>query len=309
MRDALVSVVIPTFGRWRFAGIAVEAALAQEAVDVEVVVVADGPDAERHGDVPALRDPRVRVLADPAARGVADARNRGIAAATGAWVAFLDDDDLWSPRKLALQLAAASEAGAGFAYGSGAIVDLDLCVRWVEEAPPVEDLPRHAAENNPIPACSSNLLVRTDLARAIGFDSRLMHFADWDFSVHLLERARGARVPDVLVAYLWHDANMHVAQLAGIDAEFAYFRAKHRRQGRRLGGPSQSRWIAGNHRAAGRPGRAAAAYLRGAIRYRSAPDVVRAAGVLLGERAMGAAARRRGERAPDRPPEWLARYA
>jgi glycosyltransferase involved in cell wall biosynthesis len=307
--DALVSVVIPTFGRWHFAGTAVEAALAQEDVEVEVVVVADGPEAERHDSTPVMRDARVRVLADPAARGVASARNRGLLAARGPWVAFLDDDDLWSPRKLAVQLAAAREAGAGFAYCSGAVIDPDLSVRWIEPAPPVADLPRHAAQNNPIPACSSNLLVRTDLARAVGFDPRLMHFADWDFAVELLERARGAMVSDVLVGYLWHDASMHVAQLAGIDAEFSYFRAKHRRRGRRLGGPSQSRWIAGNHRAAGRRGRAAAAYLRGAIQYRSAPDAARAAAVLLGERAMGAAARRRGDRAPDRPPEWLARYA
>jgi hypothetical protein len=113
---------------------------------------------------------------------------------------------------------------------------------------------------------------------------------------------------DVLVGYVWHTENMHVTRLDGIEREFRRFRAKHRARGLRVGSTSQSRWIAGSHREGGRRVRAAAAYLRGAIRYRSVPDVARAGAVLLGERVMdlGGGSRRRAADVPE--PAWLGRY-
>jgi glycosyltransferase involved in cell wall biosynthesis len=305
-----VSVVIPTLGRRSRLATAVGCALGQTGVDTEAIVVIDGPGALEWERLEALRRPGVRVLASPQGDGVADARNRGMAAARGEHVAFLDDDDLWAPDKLARQLAAMRAAGAGFGYGSSAVVGADLRVRWIEWAPPESELSDHAPRNNPIPACSSNLVVRTDLARAVGFDPGLMHFADWDFALRLIREARGARCPDVLVGYVWHEDNMHVVRLRGIEKEFRRFRAKLRAQGVRVGSTSQSRWVAGCYRQSGRRVRASAAYLSGAVRYRSAPDVVRAAGVLLGERAMSRAVadRRSGGGALPPEPEWLAAF-
>ena len=123
--------------------------------------------------------------------------------------------------------------------------------------------------HNPIPACASNLLCRTALAREIAFDPALKHFADWDFAVRLIDAAPGARVRDVLVGYVLHDESMHVAGLSGVDAEFRYLRDRHGREGRQLGSVAVTRWIAAGHRAAGHRGRAAIAYVRGALRYRS----------------------------------------
>jgi hypothetical protein len=147
------------------------------------------------------------------------------------------------------------------------------------------------------------------LAREVGFDPDLMHFADWDFAVRLILAGAGAATPEVLVGYVWHGENMHNVRLNGIEAEFSRFRGKHAAEGRRLGSPSQSRWVAGSYREAGDRARAAVAYLRGALRYRSLPDVARAGGVLLGERAMELASGSRRQRAPTGPePAWLALY-
>jgi glycosyltransferase involved in cell wall biosynthesis len=302
-----VSVVIPTYGRWEFVETALRAVALQEGPSVEAIVVADGPRArEWDGREPSLDIP-VRILAREDGSGVSDARNRGMDAARGRWVAFLDDDDVWAPGKLATQLAAMDAAGAAFGYSSGVVVNPSMEVRWLELAPEPEQLRVHLVENNPIPACSSNLVIRADLRERIRFDTELMHFADWDFAVQLITAERGAAVFDVQIGYLWHDANMHTSRLAGIEREFGHFRAKHLREGLRLGGPSQSRWIAGSHREAGHRVRAAAAYLRGAVRYRSLPDVVRAGGVLLGERAMAAGSRRPQHMTGPRP-DWLALY-
>ena len=285
---------------------AVRCATEQLDVSTEAIVVVDGPEAERWEEIPQLRAPDVRVLASPGKSGVADARNRGIAAASAAHVAFLDDDDLWAPDKLARQLAATRAHDAVFGYASAAILSAERAVRWIDLAPPADELKRHALANNPIPACSSNLVVRTDVARAVGFDPDLMHFADWDFALRLLDAGTGAACPEVLVGYVWHAENMHFVRLNGIEREFRRFRGKQRAGGRRVGSPSQSRWLAGNYRENGRRLRASGTYLRGAIRYRSFPDLVRAGGVLLGDRAMGLAGGRRHK--PDaEPPDvgWL----
>jgi glycosyltransferase involved in cell wall biosynthesis len=301
------SVVIPTFGRWEFVETALRSVRLQEGPTVETVIVADGPRAHEWDDRPEVRNGDIRVLAREHGDGVADARNRGMAAATGRWIAFLDDDDLWAPGKLAGQIAAMEAADAGFGYSSGVVVNPDMEVRWQEIAPAPEDLRAHLVENNPIPACSSNLIVRADVGVRIRFDPDFMHFADWDYAVRLILAERGAAVTDIQVGYLWHDANMHTSRLDGIEREFARFRAKHLRAGLRLGGPSQSRWIAGSHRESGHRLRAAGAYFRGAVRYRSLPDVVRAGGVLLGERAM-AAGSRRPQHFVGTGPDWLSLY-
>jgi teichuronic acid biosynthesis glycosyltransferase TuaG len=64
----------------------------------------------------ALLDPRIRLLSTPAPLGPAAARNLGIDAAEGAFVAFLDSDDLWLPAKLELQLDIHQATGVPLTY-------------------------------------------------------------------------------------------------------------------------------------------------------------------------------------------------
>jgi glycosyltransferase involved in cell wall biosynthesis len=92
------SVIIPTYGRAELLGEAVASVLRQTFVDFECIVVDDAsPDA------PVLpSDGRVRLIERERNGGPAAARNSGIAAATGRYLAFLDDDDLWLPDRLAL---------------------------------------------------------------------------------------------------------------------------------------------------------------------------------------------------------------
>jgi len=100
----VVSVVIPTFDRRDMAAVAVESVLSQTFGDFELVVVDDG---STDGTAVFLRkefpDPRLRVIVQEN-RGASAARNRGVDGTTGRWVAFLDSDDSWLPRKLERQL-------------------------------------------------------------------------------------------------------------------------------------------------------------------------------------------------------------
>ena len=104
--QTMVSVIIPTHDRATVITRAIDSVLAQEGVELEVIIVDDGSTddtreviASRYGD-----DERVVYLFQERA-GVAGARNAGLARARGELVAFLDSDDVWRPGKLALQLA------------------------------------------------------------------------------------------------------------------------------------------------------------------------------------------------------------
>ncbi len=80
--------------------------LAQTCSEVECLVVDNGSSDGTAEALRALGDERLVVLVLDQPLGAAKARNVGIAAARTPWVAFLDNDDLWAPTKLELQLKA-----------------------------------------------------------------------------------------------------------------------------------------------------------------------------------------------------------
>jgi glycosyltransferase involved in cell wall biosynthesis len=109
--SVLVSVVIPTRDRPHLLVRAVESVLAQTYSHLEVVVVFDGPQPDALRAVEGMRDPRIRTCTLAASVGLASALNAGVREARGHWVALLDDDDLWLPTKLALQIETTRESG------------------------------------------------------------------------------------------------------------------------------------------------------------------------------------------------------
>src|SRR5690349_646687 len=81
---------------------ALDSALAQTFADFELIVWDDcSTDAS-----PAIareyesRDPRVRYILSPEDTPLGRARHLAIQRATGEWLAFLDQDDVWLPQKL-----------------------------------------------------------------------------------------------------------------------------------------------------------------------------------------------------------------
>ena len=98
-----VSVVIPTYNRARWLGDALRSVLQQSHPPLEILVVDDGSTDDTAG-LCAQMGPLVRHIPQAHA-GAAAARNRGLHEARGEYVAFLDSDDLWAPRKLEIHLA------------------------------------------------------------------------------------------------------------------------------------------------------------------------------------------------------------
>ena len=98
----MVSVIIPTYNRSGLVGEAIASVLAQQDAKFEVIVVDDGSTDDTVATLGSF-GAAIRRLWQPHG-GVSSARNTGILAAGGEWLAFLDSDDLWLPRKLWMQL-------------------------------------------------------------------------------------------------------------------------------------------------------------------------------------------------------------
>jgi glycosyltransferase involved in cell wall biosynthesis len=312
-----VSVVIPTRDRWDLLSThSLPSALAQEAVRLEVVVVDDGSVDGTARRVEHMADERVRCIRLEKSRGAAAARNTGIAAARGDWVAFLDDDDLWSPRKIRAQLDSLGSAEWG--YTGAFIVDERLEPTHAFPVPVPETLRDAFRGGNALSAGSSTVIARTELLRRVGgLDETLVFGYDWDLWRKLAAVATPAVCPEPLVATVEH------ARRSRFDRRRLLVKETDELVRRGGGGRAARRaaleWLANDQSRGGRRFAAAALYLRAAVRFRSPGNLPAALGSLFGERGLRAASRllnaTRGashldlDRSPPaQAPEWLERF-
>jgi glycosyltransferase involved in cell wall biosynthesis len=316
-----VTTVIPTRNRWHMLSTsALPSALEQEAVEHEVIVVDEGSSDETAAELAKLEEARLRVIRHDSPRGVAQARNAGIVAAQGAWVAFLDDDDLWSPRKLRRQLDAAGEIGASFVYAGAAWLDERRHFLHALAPPDPDGLAARLLRGNEIWAGGSNVVVRTEVARRLGgFDERLFQLADWDLWIRLALDGRAAALDEILVGYVVQPESMLLTDRRDVFPEFRYLVEKHREAAARLGGGPDAgkfgRWVAAGHLRAGRRGAAARIYAQSAFATRDPGLLFRALVAPFGWKGLVAARRAaRGVRGDDPArmaadePAWLGRF-
>jgi glycosyltransferase involved in cell wall biosynthesis len=247
------------------------------------------------------------------------ARNTGIEAARGEWIAFLDDDDLWSPQKLAVQLSRVRAEAASFVYGASVMLDEHLHV--VQEHHPTDPaaLAGRLRTQYSIPAGCSNVMVKAELMRRLGgFDENLWHLQDWDMWLRLAAEAPGAACREILVGYVVHGENSFLGDPAhDMMDDLRYLLRKHGSgaHGLDVDGASFGRWVAFRLRRAGKRRRAARLYLRSARAHRDLRDVLLAGYSLVDGRiadlaraALLGRARSVAAEQPMREPAWLAHY-
>jgi glycosyltransferase involved in cell wall biosynthesis len=304
-----VSVVIPTRDRWPvLASRGLPAALRQEGVAVEVIVVDDGStDPPPEGS--ALEDRRVKLIAKQERRGVGAARNAGIGEARGSWIAFLDDDDVWAPSKLASMVEAIEAHDADFGFSSALMVDDRLRPVWLRPAPSPARLVSQLLDGNVIPGGASNIVARRSIVeRCGGFDENFSALADWDLWLRLADAGTAAASPDVLLAYrreTWvlHDSEAHRAEPARLMRKHEELARRH---GVSLNWPKYEQWMGRSLFQARRRRAAARSFLATGLRHRDRRSLAWAVRALLPanlKKQLGFA-----PSAVRRPPAWLRHY-
>jgi len=112
-----VSAVIVTYNRPNFVGDAIQSVLNQSFKDFELIIVDNGVEIPAKEIVESFSDSRIRYIQNNKNTGCAGGKNVGMRNMSGEFVAFLDDDDVWFPDKLELQIKAFEKnPEAGFCF-------------------------------------------------------------------------------------------------------------------------------------------------------------------------------------------------
>lgn len=199
--DALVSVVVPVYNGERYLDEALGSILRQGHAPIEILVVDDGS-TDRSAAIARDAGAAVRVIAQPH-RGLPAARNRGVAEARGEYVAFLDCDDVWTERRLALQL------GILRRQPEIAIVLGHTRRMWTSPAAGGAPCETRLAETEVALSLGAALIRRSVFDLVGGFDEALSHAHDWDWFMRVRERGVVLVVHDeVTQLYRRHGDNM-----------------------------------------------------------------------------------------------------
>jgi glycosyltransferase involved in cell wall biosynthesis len=197
----LVSVIIPVYNGEAFLAEAVESIQRQDYHPLEIIIVDDGS-TDGTATVASRFKEHVRYIYQSNSWPAA-ARNRGLRMANGEVIGFLDADDLWTEKKLELQLGRmAKDQSVDIIIGLQLFVKVDGVVDG-----------KHTFEKLLDPLVNLNLgsaLFRRAVFDRVGFfDETLYYCDDWDWFM----RARELGVPmvihqDVTLVQRRHESNM-----------------------------------------------------------------------------------------------------
>jgi GT2 family glycosyltransferase len=121
----MFSVIIPVYNGGTCLERAIRSVQAQTYQDFEIIVVDDASTDESLEVARRLasEDPRISVVAIDHSGAPARPRNHGIQRSKGEFIAFLDQDDWWFPRKLELQLAKFAQGDYAVVYSDAVYLD------------------------------------------------------------------------------------------------------------------------------------------------------------------------------------------
>lgn len=231
--NKLITVVIPTYKRAHALPKAINSVKQQSYLNWEVVIVDDNsPNSEAREQTTAaiaqFHDKRIRYICHDANKGACQARNTGLDAALGEYVAFLDDDDIWQPNKLELQVAALESKNADICYSD---MYLEYQGRKKYFACVNQDKLYISLLNQGFGICTSALLVSKIAIRDVGgFDNSLPSMQDYDLLLRLSKKYNAIRIAEPLITYQLADdgiscnpiskANGHRGIIAKYESEY-----------------------------------------------------------------------------------------
>jgi len=217
-----VSVVMPVYNMERYVRQAINSVLRQTFKDYEVIIVDDGSTDRSYDICTEFTDSRIRIIQQEN-RGLPGARNTGVEVSRGQYIAFLDPDDMWLPKKLEKHVAhldSHPEIGISFSYS--AFINEKGDPTGLYQLPRYEGITqRHLFCSNPV-GNGSNAVVRRaalDSSAKMGvglpeakrpFDEELQQVEDLELwnRIILLSSWEIEGIPEVLTLYRLRDSSL-----------------------------------------------------------------------------------------------------
>ena len=177
----LISIIMAAYNAEKTIEQAINSVLSQTYTNFELLVVNDCS-TDRTAELVksiAAKDSRVRLISNVKNNGVSYTRKHGLEEAKGSWIAILDSDDAWAPKKLEKQIDLQRRTNADLLFTGSAFMDSDgQPIDWYLHAP-AEVTYRQLLKQNVL--SNSSALVRKELYAkhyAIG-DGMHEDFAIW----------------------------------------------------------------------------------------------------------------------------------
>lgn len=207
----LISVIIPAKNRPAMLKEAVESVVAQTYRPIEIIVVLTGATPETKQSAKELAAAYELRVIETKPLNLAATRNVGLSVAKGEWISFLDDDDIWLPEKLDLQMSEAISSGADLvttnwmSFGENMADEL---WRPIGCSPLPEGLTyRQALLTNNFVSLGS--LFKADIIQTVGmFDPKLRACEDWDFWRRISLNHKIVYIDKALSKIRIHSSNM-----------------------------------------------------------------------------------------------------
>jgi glycosyltransferase involved in cell wall biosynthesis len=216
-----VSVVINLYNGKDTVAETIESVRAQTFGDWELLV---WDDASRDGGeevVAQFKDARIRCVRVEEPGALGQARQAAIASTTGEWIAFLDQDDVWLPRKLERQMQLARERPeAGWVYGrtirfypNGSERDYDQAHEYSRL--PEDDIFASLFEDSCYIAMSSAMFRRAAIEAVGGIPERIRIIPDYYLYTAVARRFPVAAVQEPVCRYrMSRDSSSHTSAIA-----------------------------------------------------------------------------------------------
>ena len=201
-----VSIIIPLYNSEAYIAQTIDSCLGQTHRNVEIIVVENGSTDKSYQVVKSIDDKRLSVFQITTPNAAA-ARNYGYQKATGAYIVFLDADDVMASNKIELQLKALSSKPEGWvaccAWAKFKTNTKEAVISpqkvWAIQNPIDWCLQSWMGEGMMIPGCW--LIPKSIIDKAGLWDERLSLHDDGEFMCRVLLASKGNMFVENTVVY------------------------------------------------------------------------------------------------------------
>ena len=123
--NPLVSIITPSYNSQTFIEESIKSILLQTYTNWELIIIDDCSSDNSRNILTQYKSKvsRIKILLNHSNLGAAQSRNAGMTQAKGDYIAFLDSDDLWFPKKLEIQLSYMQKHHVSLCYSSYDVID------------------------------------------------------------------------------------------------------------------------------------------------------------------------------------------
>jgi glycosyltransferase involved in cell wall biosynthesis len=219
-----VSVNICCYNCEKFIYETIQSVLSQTFKDYEIIIIDDGSKDKTQEIIKSFSDPRVKYYYQKN-QGTAASRNKAVELSNGEYIALLDHDDLWEPKKLEMQVAhLEANPKVGLVYSDAYIIQEGKAkhLRFFELTRPHRGKVTLQLLKGDFVHCLTTV-IRKDLVKKAGYFSREFNFAEeYELYLRLSLLTEFDFINQPLARYRVHSTNLsrniRLAVLDGVKA-------------------------------------------------------------------------------------------